>query len=74
MGSLSPSPERNVIPRKPDGSRADAGRCPVCECALEPAGRRYTLDELLAQCDPKASRTKEEHEWLSDKAVGDELI
>jgi antitoxin ChpS len=42
---------------------------------VEPQRRpRYTLDELLAQCDPKASRTKEEREWLSDKAVGEELI
>lgn len=36
--------------------------------------RRYTLDELLAQCDPKASRTKEEQEWLDSKPVGGELI
>jgi antitoxin ChpS len=36
--------------------------------------RRYTLDELLAQCDPKARRTKEEQEWLDSKAVGGELL
>ncbi len=36
--------------------------------------RRYTLDELLAQCDPKAPRTKEEQEWLDSKPVGGELI
>lgn len=35
MGSPSPSPE------------CDAGRCPVCGGALEPAGRTFTLDELL---------------------------
>ncbi len=34
----------------------------------------YTLEELLAQCNPKAVRTREEREWLSDKPVGDELI
>jgi antitoxin ChpS len=36
--------------------------------------RRYTLDELLAQCDPKAPRAKEEQEWLGSKPVGGELI
>jgi antitoxin ChpS len=35
---------------------------------------RYTLDELLAQCDPKAPRSKEEREWLDDKPAGGELI
>ena len=35
---------------------------------------RYTLDELLAQCDPKATRTKEEREWLDNKPVGGELL
>jgi antitoxin ChpS len=35
---------------------------------------RYTLDELLAQCDPKARRTKEDREWLVDKPAGGELI
>ncbi len=36
--------------------------------------RRYTLDELLAQCNPKARRTKEEKQWLDSKRVGGELI
>jgi len=41
--------------------------------------RRYTLKELLAQCDPKEPRTrgrtrKEEQEWLDSKPVGGELI
>jgi antitoxin ChpS len=35
---------------------------------------RYTLDELLAQCDPKAPRTDQERKWLNDRPVGDELI
>jgi antitoxin ChpS len=34
----------------------------------------YTLDELLAQCEPKASRGREEREWLDDKPMGGELI
>jgi antitoxin ChpS len=42
---------------------------------VEPLKRpHYTLDELLAQCDPKAPRTTEEREWLDDKPVGGELI
>src|SRR5512134_1808327 len=63
MGSPSLSPERNGIPRNPDGSRADPGRCPVCECALEPAGRRYALDELFALWAPVrfTPETVEEH-------------
>ena len=35
---------------------------------------RYTLDELLAQCNPKVRRTKQEREWLNNKSVGGELI
>lgn len=35
---------------------------------------RYTLDDLLAQCDPKAARRKEDREWLDNKPVGRELI
>jgi len=35
---------------------------------------RYTLDELLAQCNPKAARTKDDREWLSGKPVGSEII
>lgn len=36
--------------------------------------RRYTLEELLAQCNPKARRTKEEQQWLDTKPVGAELL
>lgn len=35
---------------------------------------RYTLDELLAKCDPKAPRRKEDREWLDTPPVGDEII
>jgi len=42
---------------------------------VEPQHRpHYTLDELLAQCNPKASRSRQDHEWLDDKPVGGELI
>jgi antitoxin ChpS len=36
--------------------------------------RRYTLDELLAQCNPSARRSKQEQEWLDSQPVGGELI
>lgn len=35
---------------------------------------RYNLAELLAKCNPKAPRSKEEREWLDDKPAGGELI
>jgi antitoxin ChpS len=42
---------------------------------VEPQPRpRYTLEELLAQCNPKAPRSKEDREWLDSKPVGRELI
>ena len=42
---------------------------------VEPQQRpRYTLQELLAQCDPKAPRSKQEREWLDSKPVGGELL
>jgi antitoxin ChpS len=52
------------------GIAVESGRLVV-----EPQQRpRYTLDELLAQRNPKAPRTKEEQEWLDSKPVGGELI
>jgi antitoxin ChpS len=42
---------------------------------VEPQQRpRYTLDELLAQCNPKAGLSEEEREWLHDGPAGRELI
>ena len=42
---------------------------------VEPQQRpRYTLHELLALCNPKAQRSKEEREWLNAKPTGAELI
>ena len=52
------------------GIAVESGRLVV-----EPQQRpRYTLDELLAQCNPKALRSKKEREWLDSKPVGGELI
>lgn len=35
---------------------------------------KYTLDELLAQCDPEAPWEKEEREWMDAPSVGNEII
>jgi antitoxin ChpS len=63
----------NILRLRPGvkvGIAIESGRLVV-----EPQPRpRYTLDELLAQCNPKAARTKEDREWLAGKPVGGELI
>src|SRR5689334_7182419 len=42
---------------------------------VEPQRRlRYTLDELLAQCNPKAPRTKKDREWVSNPPAGAEIL
>jgi antitoxin ChpS len=42
---------------------------------VQPQSRpRYTLKELLAQCDASAEPNPEDREWLSAPAVGGELI
>lgn len=52
------------------GLSVDNGRLVV-----EPKPRpRYTLDELLAQCDAQAAATTDEQEWLSAQPVGTELL
>ncbi len=56
------------------GIAVESGRLVV-----EPRQRpRYTLNELLAQCAPKARRSKQrsqqERQWLNNKPLGGELI
>ena len=52
------------------GLAVDNGRLVV-----EPAARpRYTLDELLAQCDASAEISAEDREWLDARPVGGELL
>ena len=43
------------------------------QLVLTPITRRYTLDELLAQCDPNAPAITEEDIWGPDKPVGNEI-
>lgn len=40
---------------------------------VKPARPRYTLQELLDQCDPGIAMTDEEREWLDAPAVGNEI-
>jgi antitoxin ChpS len=42
---------------------------------IEPQPRpRYTLAELLEQCDVSAEISDEDRDWLDSPAVGDELL
>jgi len=42
---------------------------------IEPQKRpRYSLDELLAQCDPHAEVSNEDREWIDAPAVGKEIL
>jgi antitoxin ChpS len=52
------------------GVSVDGGRLVV-----QPQQRQsYTLDELLAQCDPSVEMSQEEREWIDMKPVGGELL
>jgi antitoxin ChpS len=52
------------------GVRVEGGRLVV-----EPSPRpRYSLDELLAQCDASAEASAEDQDWLAGKPVGHELL
>ena len=35
---------------------------------------RYTLDELLAQCDASAAVSDEDRQWLDGRPTGNELL
>lgn len=52
------------------GLAVDNGRL-VVEPKAKP---RYTLDELIAQCDPTVDAASEDREWLDAKPVGNELL
>lgn len=60
----------NLGPDASVGLAVKGGRL-VVEPKVRPA---YTLDELLAQCDPKALVSAEDREWVSGPRKGRELI
>jgi antitoxin ChpS len=39
-----------------------------------PQKPRYTLAELLAQCEPSAPKSKQDREWLNSTRAGRELL
>ena len=49
--------------------REEAGRIIIEPVRARP---RYTLDELVAQCDPKKRLSREEREWIDAPPVGRE--
>ena len=52
------------------GLSVDGGRL-----VIEPAPRpRFSLTELLAQCDASAEMSEEDRAWLESKPVGGELL
>lgn len=52
------------------GLTIDAGRLVV-----EPSLRqRYSLDELLAQCDASINVSEEDRTWLDDRPIDNELL
>jgi antitoxin ChpS len=60
----------DLAPNAAVGLSIKAGRLIV-----NPKGRRrYSLDELLAQCKPSARRSRADREWLTGRLVGRELI
>ena len=52
------------------GLSVDGGRLVVEPCPRP----RYTLDELLAQCDPDAEVSAEDRAWIDDGPVGREVL
>lgn len=46
----------------------------VRDGVLRPERKRYTLDELLAACDPDAALSPDERAWIDASAVGGEII
>jgi antitoxin ChpS len=68
-----PRPMLDALDLAPDASvglSIEGGRLVV-----DPSKRRrYSLDELLAQCKPPARSSRQDREWATGKAAGRELI
>ena len=52
---------------------AAEGKRLIAEAAPDPKPA-YTLEELLAQCDPDAPMSGDERDWLNAPAAGNEII
>jgi antitoxin ChpS len=68
-----PKPMLDALDLAPDASvglSIKAGRL-----VIDPKRRRrYSLQELLAQCKPSGRRSREDRDWLTSPPVGRELI
>jgi antitoxin ChpS len=68
-----PKPMLDALDLAPDASvglSIKAGRL-----VIDPKKRRrYTLDELLAQCKPSVRRSREDRDWTTNAPAGRELI
>jgi antitoxin ChpS len=60
--------------RLSEGSRVELETDEAGRIIMTPARRRYTLDDLLAQCDPQAPVAEEERAWLEAPKAGGELL
>jgi antitoxin ChpS len=68
-----PKPMLDALELGPDASVALSVKSG--KLVVDPKRRkRYSLDELLAQCRPPAKRSRQDREWLTGRAVGRELI
>ena len=71
VGLVIPKPVR-------DAMRLQAGQTVHLEASqqglmIRPTARKYTLRELVAQCDSKAPMPKELRDWQSMPAAGREV-
>ena len=60
----------SLKPGAPVAIAVEGGQLVVRPCSRP----RYTLDELLAQCEPSAPRTAEDQEWLDLPPLGEEIL
>ena len=56
------------------GAKVDIGIEDGCLVVAPRTRRRYSLDELLAQCDENAVLSAEDRDWLDARPVGNELL
>lgn len=57
-----------------EGSRVELETDENGRIIMTPARRQYTLEELLAQCNPRAKKSKEDRMWRNAPRIGREII
>ena len=68
-----PPPLLNILQLEP-GAKVGIGIESGC-LVVDPRPRpRYSLNELLAQCNPKARLSKRDREWLESGPAGREIL